>query len=532
MDSKFDEVKDSTLDDVQDSKEYRDYQEYKAYKAYKEYKKFKKFQHKKAHKHSKLKRKYHKLAYHHKLFLMALLFSWSMIGFCLIFQYGRESNYKISQFDWKLQMFNSKMIEAFQDGKSPEEFLAETNDLPYPDTRVSIINDKGAIVFDNTLDQLPRTNHLKRPEIAEAIKNGTGYTLRRHSSSNGENYFYSAMAEDGYIVRTAVPYSSISVAEMLTVDREFIRFMVVAGLIISVLVLFATYRLGNNMKRLTNFAEQAEHGDKIDADTSFPNDELGEISSHIVRLFARLQDAVSERDKQHEKALHEEQEKIRIKKQLTNNINHELKTPVAAIQICLETLLQHDDLPKEKQREFLSRSFEHCERLRGLLNDVSMITRMEDGNEAIAKDMVDLAPIIRKMVSELPEDSNVTVNCNIPDEILLSGNITILTSLFQNLISNAMVYSGCDTITIDIDGGENGCWNVRFADNGCGVEPEHLPHLFERFYRVDKGRSRQLGGTGLGLAIVKNAVTIHGGTIAVDNAPTGGLVFTFTLRRD
>jgi signal transduction histidine kinase len=136
------------------------------------------------------------------------------------------------------------------------------------------------------------------------------------------------------------------------------------------------------------------------------------------------------------------------------------------------------------------------------------------------------------MVSELPEDSKVTVNCNIPDEILLSGNITILTSLFQNLISNAMVYSGCDTITIDIDGGENGCWNVRFADNGCGVEPEHLPHLFERFYRVDKGRSRQLGGTGLGLAIVKNAVTIHGGTITVDNAPTGGLVFTFTLRRD
>jgi signal transduction histidine kinase len=106
--------------------------------------------------------------------------------------------------------------------------------------------------------------------------------------------------------------------------------------------------------------------------------------------------------------------------------------------------------------------------------------------------------------------------------------------LFRNLIDNAIFYSGGNLVTIDVVGDMDnaGFWRVRVADNGSGVEEKHLPYLFESFYRVDKGRSRQLGGTGLGLAIVKNAVTIHGGTITVDNAPTGGLVFTFTLRRD
>jgi signal transduction histidine kinase len=473
-----------------------------------------------------------KSAYHHKLFLFALLFSWSMIGFCLLFQYGRESQYKISQFDWRLQLFNTRMIEAIGDGKTPEEFIRNTA-LPYQDLRVSVINNKGTVVFDNTLDTLPATNHLSRPEIADAIHKGSGYTLRRHSRSNGENYFYSAMASNGCIVRTAVPYSSISVAEMLAVDRGFIWFMIIAGFAISVIGYFTTKKLGRNIKRLTDFAEQAEHGEKIDADYRFPNDELGEISSHIVRLYVKLQNAIAERDRQHAIALYEEQEKIRIKKELTNNINHELKTPVAAIQICLETLLHSDDLPKEKQQEFINRSYANCERLCVLLNDVATITRMEDGNEYIEKNDADLVDIISKVIADTPE-TEFTIQCNMPETAPIIGNKSILTSLFRNLIDNAIFYSGGNLVTIDVVGDMDnaGFWRVRVADNGSGVEEKHLPYLFESFYRVDKGRSRQLGGTGLGLAIVKNAVTIHGGTITVDNAPTGGLVFTFTLRRD
>lgn len=113
---------------------------------------------------------------------------------------------------------------------------------------------------------------------------------------------------------------------------------------------FVTRRVGLHISRLRLFAEKAERGERIYDTEPFPHDELGDISNHIVRLYARLQQAITDRDREHRSALHEEQEKIRIKKQLTNNINHELKTPVAAMQVCLETLIDHPDLPAGSAR--------------------------------------------------------------------------------------------------------------------------------------------------------------------------------------
>ena len=302
----------------------------------------------------------------------------------------------------------------------------------------------------------------------------------------------------------------------------------------SVLAYFATRRLGKNIERLNRFAAKAEKGESFDEKEPFPNDELGSISNHIVQLYAQWQQTIKDRDIAHEATLREEQEKIRIKRQLTNNINHELKTPVASIQVCLETLLSGINLSEEKRLELIERCYTNNERLRRLLNEVSLITRMEDGSQLIGKEPVDINNIINEIAAELeimPKNERFELHSNFNEQVVIDGNPSLIGSIFRNLTENAIAYSGGKNIYISLlENNDEGC-RISFEDDGCGVEEKQLPRLFERFYRVDKGRSRQMGGTGLGLAIVKHAVQFHGGVINVTNRPGGGLKFEFTLKK-
>jgi signal transduction histidine kinase len=233
--------------------------------------------------------------------------------------------------------------------------------------------------------------------------------------------------------------------------------------------------------------------------------------------------------------MHEEQEKLRIKRQLTNNINHELKTPVAAIQGYLETMTTSKDMTEEERDTFIAKSYAHCQRLTQLLTDVSTITRLEDGSSRIERESVDLHTIVTEIASEvalLGDDKRMRMNIELPQPMMVQGNSTLLVSIFKNLTDNAIAYSGGRDIYIKCLGEENGLYTISFADNGIGIDEEHLQHIFERFYRIDKGRSRKLGGTGLGLSIVKNAVLFHGGDISVKNRKVGGLEFTLTLPKN
>ena len=321
---------------------------------------------------------------------------------------------------------------------------------------------------------------------------------------------------------------------MLAADPAYLWFMVGMTLLMSIAGYFATRRLGQNITRLNEFARRAERGEWIDQTDSFPHDELGDISRHIVQLYADLQHTAAERDREHALALHEEQEKIRIKKQLTNNINHELKTPIAAIQGYVETLLANPELERERRTAFLEKSLQQVERLRHLLADVSTITRMDEASQLFQREPVVLNELIEEVVADMelrPEDQRLRVHVDFPKRVEVFGSASLLSSIFRNLADNAAAYSGGRDLYIRLTDDTAESCTILLADNGIGVEEEHLPHLFERFYRVDKGRSRKLGGTGLGLAIVRNAVAFHGGTISVRNREGGGLEFRFTLRK-
>ena len=473
-----------------------------------------------------------KLSYHKRLFLMLLTFSWSIILCFVGFQYIREKQYKSEFLNAQLQLYNRHMIERVENGL-PYENNININEKPFDELRISIITLSGAVIYDNMLAVDSLDNHRMRPEIADAIKKGTAYRIGRQSASDGREYFYSATKGERVIVRTAIPYSS-SLNELLKADWSFLGVMLIISFTMSILAYFATRRLGKNIERLNRFAAKAEKGESFDEEEPFPNDELGSISNHIVQLYAQWQQTIKDRDIAHEATLREEQEKIRIKRQLTNNINHELKTPVASIQVCLETLLSGINLSEEKRLELIERCYTNNERLRHLLGDVSLITRMEDGSQLIGKEAVSINNIIDEIAAELeimPEEERFALHSNFNEQVVVDGNLSLIGSIFRNLTENAIAYSGGSNIYISlVENNEDWC-RICFEDDGCGVEEKQLPRLFERFYRVDKGRSRQMGGTGLGLAIVKHAVQFHSGNINVTNRPGGGLKFEFTIKK-
>ena len=190
--------------------------------------------------------------------------------------------------------------------------------------------------------------------------------------------------------------------------------------------------------------------------------------------------------------------------ELTQNISHELKTPVASILGALEAILLHPDMNDKQQHEFLERAYQQAGRLSNLVEDVT--------------------PRV--------EELGAKITYSVPDHIIISGNYTLLYSIFRNIVDNSLSHVGKGVqIHIDCTGQAPSYIYFSVYDNGPGVPTECLPHLFERFYRVDKGRSRKLGGTGLGLSIVKHAVQFHGGTITALNREGGGLEFQFSLAR-
>lgn len=460
--------------------------------------------------------------------------SWALVACFVAFQYSREKQYKADMLDARLQLYNDRLLDAFASGPADFDIEVARAAAAMPGLRVSVIKTDGSMVYDNSMAVLSGENHLGRSEIAEAVKRGSGFTLRRHSSSTDITYFYSATRRGDIVVRTAAPYSH-SLLDVLRADRSFLWFMLAVTLVLSLVGYFLTRRIGHTITRLNRFAELAEQGGELGDIGPFPGDELGSISNHIVRLYARLRRAMDERDREHSNALRQEQEKTRIKKQLTNNINHEIKTPVASAKACLETVLDHRDLPPERHWAFIDQCYRHVCRLVSLLRDVAAVTRLDDGSAAIVCEPVDIAELLAEMEADVSPQlscAGMSLNIAVPSGTVVSGNRSFLMSVFRNIVDNAIAYSGGTTIDIRLTDSDGSLYTFSASDNGCGIPPEHLERIFERFYRIDKGRSRALGGTGLGLSIVRNAVRLHGGDIRAVNRIEGGLRFIFTLAKE
>ena len=222
------------------------------------------------------------------------------------------------------------------------------------------------------------------------------------------------------------------------------------------------------------------------------------------------------------------------RRQMTQNISHELKTPVASIMGLTETILDNPQLSDDKRLELTSPTHAQAQRLSPLLQDISTLNRMDYASQQLEHAPVDISQLVSDIIYESDsacDKRQLTVNNQLPDILVIKGNKQLLYSIFRNLMDNAINYAGEGAIVSISAFDTTRYWRFTFSDTGQGIPAEHLPHIFERFYRVDKGRSRSMGGTGLGLAIVKNAVLHHDGTIQAMKNQAGGLTIEFTLHK-
>lgn len=581
------------------------------------------------------------ISFNRKLLLSVILL---FITFALCFvgyQYQREKEFKVELLNTQLQDYNARLYEEIRDSIRIEQTLNKyLKRHEIKDIRVTVIDLKGKVLFDNLKkDYTAFDNHLNRPEVIEAHRNGNGYDLRRTSESTGITYFYSATEYPNIIIRSALPYS-VTLVSSLKADYHFIWFTSIITLILTIVFYKFTNRIGTSISQLREFTVRAERNEPIEVDfqTAFPHNELGDISQHIIKIYKRLHETKEalyiEREKliTHLQISHEglgvfsadkkeilvnslftqysnlisdnnlqnaeevfdipefekiityinktqgqpagnkerrmsinidkngrmftieciifqdqsfeisindmtmEEERIRLKRQLTQNIAHELKTPVSSIQGYLETIVTNKTLPADKLQTFIERCYAQSNRLTRLLRDISVLTRMDEASNMIDMEKVELRSLVEGIINEVAlelEEKNITVHNLLKKELPIKGNYSLLYSIFRNLMDNAIAYGGnFISISIHCFREDDTNYYFSFADTGVGVSPEHLNRLFERFYRVDKGRSRKIGGTGLGLAIVKNAVIIHGGNISAKNNQGGGLEFIFTLAKN
>lgn len=224
-----------------------------------------------------------------------------------------------------------------------------------------------------------------------------------------------------------------------------------------------------------------------------------------------------------------------LKQEMTNNIAHELKTPVSSIRGYVETLLEQQNIDAVKQKFFLERTYTQVLRLSDLIRDVALITKTEEASDLFNKETINIHDTVKEVVTDLENpltNSHITVDNEVGDNVEIEGNHTLLYSIFRNLIDNVINYAG-ENISIGIDcyAEDDEFYYFSFYDTGTGIEEEYLNRIFDRFFRISEGRSRKTGGSGLGLSIVKNAILFHKGQISAKNRKDGGLEFIFSLRK-
>ena len=357
-----------------------------------------------------------KFNYQTRLFSLIIVFMWILTFAFFTLQYTREKEYKVETINNELQMLNMRVLNSIESRDSID--MAHISRVIDADSvRLTVIDMAGNVLYDNSHSG-EMDNHLDRVEMKAALANGDGYTIRRRSDTDSNEYFYSATRGDSVVVRTALPYNK-ELTDYFRVDTVYMWVIILVALIVSVVAYFATRRLGQSIQNLSDFATQAEQGNILTYDTSsFPQDELGEISRQIISLYKKLKQTIQERDDNLRNAIFEEQEKVRIKQQLTSNINHEIKTPVHAIQACLETIVNNrDTFDKETILSLTDKAYQNVQRLCSLLHDISVLTRITEAGDQIKKSPVNINEVLDVVagdVSQFPPEKQMRVHITVP----------------------------------------------------------------------------------------------------------------------
>ena len=377
-------------------------------------------------------------------------------------------------------------------------------------SRVTIIGEDGTVVADNEIEQVDSLeNHLEREEVKEALRSGSGFATR-NSESLGENMLYVAVhsKKGPYVVRMAVPYTNM-------LDYMILIFPVLllgTGIAFAMSVVIAV-RFTNTITTPLN--EISREMEKVRSDNpsftfkTYKYKELNVISATTMKMA----------------------EENRIRQEFFSNASHELKTPITSVRGYAELLDQGFVTDEAVKKDFIARILKETDNMTNLINDILMISRLEAKEAEVTYSTVRMVPLLTEIfesVEPIAAEYQVTLHKEC-EPVSIEASAKQLRELIMNLVSNGIKYNHPGgNVWVEISArGTDMC--VRVRDDGCGIRKEDQDRIFERFYRVDKGRSKKMGGTGLGLSIVKHIAEYYNGHIELESEPGKGSCFTVTI---
>lgn len=400
--------------------------------------------------------------------------------------------------------------------------------------RLTIIRRDGIVVFDSSVprDSLRHVeNHAQRPEVLAAQRGGLGLATRR-SATTQEEYLYAArmIHQSG---NPTLAYGFVRVAtglgEIRAVTSRVRLTIWTIGLGTIALILLLSVQVARSITKpilaIATTAQAIRDGDLRQRVTVSTNDEITSLATSINEMAERLGNDIERLTRLE-----------RVRSQFLGNVSHELRTPIFSIQGFLETLLDGAVDDPAVNRTFLEKAHKHAMRLNALLNDLIEISRIESGEMKMSFRYFGVQEFLEQMGDEMRQlaearDLAFSLESTLSADIKALGDRERLRQVIMNLVDNAVKNTEAGGSVILRAVLEKDRCRIEVQDTGCGIAPEHHDRIFERFYRVDKDRSRDVGGTGLGLAIVKHIVEAHGGTIGVHSTVGVGSTFFFTLKR-
>ena len=373
----------------------------------------------------------------------------------------------------------------------------DINEIPQIDVegiRVTWIDKDGTVLYDNQNDVKKLENHGDRPEVESAFDKGTGDSVRTSATMNSNTFYHAIKLNDGTVLRVSIAARSIWNMFASCIPAM----LIVTVIIVGICVVLAKSLTGKLMKPIETLAGNLEQASVIQKKTEYK--ELVPFMNAI-----RIQ---------HEGVL----AAAKIRQDFTANVSHELKTPLTAISGYAE-LIENGMVEKEQQIHFATEIRRNAQRLLSLINDIIKLSELDSSEAQQGFEQLDLYGLVKDCMENLQvnaEQRKVALNFDGTD-CMVRGNRQLLTELVENLCQNAIRYNnegGTVNVTVHKLGGKT---VLTVEDNGIGIPKDQQERVFERFYRVDKSRSKETGGTGLGLAIVKHIVELHDAGLTLDS---------------
>ncbi|MBQ8525823.1 MAG: ATP-binding protein [Clostridia bacterium] len=387
--------------------------------------------------------------------------------------------------------------------------LSYFDDFDVSDKRITLISENGTVVADTKADTDSLDNHLERPEVQEAFKNGSGVSQRYSDTFTEKTVYYAIRLEDGSVLRVSTKQYTV-----ITILMGIIQPVLMVILLALILSFFLASRISASIIKPIN---------AIDPDNPEKFDTYEELTP-LVRKIASQKRII-------EKQVREESEtREQLRREFTANVSHELKTPLTSISGFAE-MMQDDDTPAEIVSDFSKSIYDEAQRLISLVNDIIEISELDEGSVPFEKENVDIYELSSDIIRRLePAAARKNVRLILKgSETIVFGAEKILDEMIYNLCDNAIKYNYENgTVTVDI-GAVRDRTTISVSDTGIGIPEEEQSRVFERFYRVDKSHSKQLGGTGLGLSIVKHGAMYHNAEIQMKSQVHKGTTVTVTF---